>query len=394
MDGAGAEALHAWLRDQVRRNRPWNEMARELLTAEGDSYSTGAANFARAAPDAREQAEHVSQLFLGVRLRCANCHNHPLDRWTQDDYHGLAAVFARLERGREVRWGPRGEVIHPRTGEATRPRLPGERFLTAGDRRAELADWTVAAANPYFARALVNRLWRVMFGRGLVDPVDDLRATNPATHPALLQRLADDFIAHGYDVRHTLRRMATSAAYSRAAADGAGPADPSAIWAERYYATATARPLAAEVLADAFSAVTDADLTGSPSGISRAIELVDAAAEAPALEILGRCGREEPCEEGPTATGLARTLHLINGPLLNAAISSPRGRLARLLEDHSDEEILAELYLRALGRAPQQAERTMFLAQFDGEETDAERRQLWEDILWSLLTCREFTTNH
>ena len=156
---------------------------------------------------------------MGVRIGCANCHNHPLDRWTQDDYHGLAAIFARMDRGPIVRELPRGEVTHPRTGEPAVPRLPGGPALDPdGDPRRALADWLTDDENPYFARAAVNWLWAAMFGRGLVEPVDDMRATNPATHPELLDALAADFVAHGYDLRHTLRLIATSATYARGGA--------------------------------------------------------------------------------------------------------------------------------------------------------------------------------
>ena len=215
-DRTSARVYHQWLREQIRSGAPLDKIARELLMSTGDSHIVGPANFARMSPNARAQAELVSQVFLGARLQCANCHNHPLDRWTQDDYHGLAAVFARLERGRIVSVAARGAVTNLRTGEPAIPRLPGVRYLDPdADCRAAFTDWLTAADNPYFSRALVNRLWQAMFGRGLVEPVDDLRGTNPATHPELLDRLATDFVEHGYDLRHTLRRIATSETFGR-----------------------------------------------------------------------------------------------------------------------------------------------------------------------------------
>src|SRR5690606_36367680 len=162
----------------------------------------------------REQAELVTESLLGIRLRCANCHDHPLDRWTQDDYHGQAAIFARVERGRIVQVGGRGEVTHPVTGQAASPRIPGVRFLNPDeDGLGALANWITSPDNPYFAKALVNRIWKEMMGRGLVEPVDDLRATNPATHPELLERLASDFVNHGFDARYLITQFATSDAY-------------------------------------------------------------------------------------------------------------------------------------------------------------------------------------
>ena len=186
--------FHDWFHRQLKERTRYDVMARTLLTAQGDSHERGEAAFYRMTGGPREHAEYVSEIFLGARLKCANCHNHPLDRWTQDDYHGLAAVFARVDRSRVVKLKKRGEVTHPRTGKPAIPRLPGERFLAAeGDARGELARWITSAENPYFARAAVNRLWKALMGRGLVEPADDLRATNPATHPRLLEHLARDF---------------------------------------------------------------------------------------------------------------------------------------------------------------------------------------------------------
>jgi hypothetical protein len=395
MDERGAARFAAWIREQLAAHRPWNELARDLLTADGDSHTVGPANFARATGDAREQAEHVSQSLAGLRLRCANCHNHPLDRWTQDDYHGLAAVFARVERGRIVRDGPRGEVTHPRTGLAAVPRLPGERFLAADEPpRTALAAWLTSPENPYFARAAVNRLWQAMFGRGLVEPVDDLRATNPASHPRLLDRLAEEFVSHGYDLRHTLRQIATSATYARSSA---APDADSTIEAS-FYAVARERPLGPEVLADAIAAATAVpDRYGDAP--ARAIALVDAAVEPETLAILGRCTRAAPCDDSGRVMGggLPQALHLINGPILGEKLAAPEGRLATLLAAGStDDEILEEFYLAALGRLPRDEEREFWSGHWSaiGRSDARARRELWEDIVWALLTSREFVTNH
>ena len=393
MNREGALAFHGWLRGAVAAGTPWNEVVRELLTASGDSFEIGPANFARAAPDARQQAEHVSRALLGARLGCANCHDHPLDRWTQDDYHGLAAVFARLERGRQVRLAERGEVTHPVTGQPAVPRLPGVRYLVASDDdpRDDFADWLTAPDNPHFARAVVNRLWQAMFGRGLVEPVDDLRATNPATHPRLLDRLAADFVDHGYDVRHTLRRIATSAAYGRGETVAAHRSD------DRFYSHARPRPHSAEVMADAIAAVTGvADTYGDLPAGTRAVALYDSLIEAPGLDVLGRCSRTEPCDASAGATaGLARRLHLINGELLNRKITDPDGRLRQLLAAGAvDDEIVETFYLRALGRYPTETENRYWRDQFQAAGDHEERRQRCEDFLWSLLVCREFATNH
>lgn len=388
-DKDGAKAFHAWVREQVRTGAPFDDTARALLTATGDSHVVGPANFARLAGDARGQAELVSQIFLGVRLQCANCHNHPLDRWTQDDYHGLAAVFARLERGRIVQVVSRGGVTNPRTGEPAVPRIPGDRDLgEAGDGRESFADWLVAPGNRHFARATINRLWRAMFGRGLVDPTDDLRDTNPATHPELLDRLAADFVAHGYDIRHTLRLIAMSEAYGRSAETNAvSKAD------DRYYSLAYRRALEPEVLADAIADVTGvADRYGDNPPGTRAIALVDVTAPARSLDVLGRCSRAASCEGETASGGLPAKLHLLNGELVNGKVSSREGRLHKLVKaGKSDSEIVAEFYLRSLGRSPTKAEGDFWQKRFAADGT--KRTETLEDFLWSLLNSGEFTAN-
>lgn len=389
----GARAFHDWVREQVRRNRPLEETARALVTALGDGRREGAANFARIPNNGREHAEYVSRVFLGVRLQCANCHNHPLDRWTQDDYHGLAAVFARLDRAQVVRLTDRGDIIHPRTGEPALPRLPGTKFLEAEkDHRESFARWLTDSENPYFARAAVNRLWQEMMGRGLVEPVDDLRETNPATHPSLLNQLASDFVKHGYDVQHTLRRIANSATYQRSGQTTDANAND-----DRYYSHALTRPLPAEVQADALALVTGvAERYGDLPVGTRAITLYDSQIPSPALDVLGRCSRTAPCEEESFSRGgLARTLHLINGDLINRKITAPEGRLAQLLDGkRSNTDIVEEFYRLALGRVPSAKENAFWAKSFAEVRTPRERREVFEDFLWSLLTCREFTTNH
>lgn len=387
-----ARAFHGWLREQVDRGTPLDVMARALLLAEGDSHENGPANFYRVVDGPRAQAEYVGRAFLGVRIGCANCHNHPLDRWTQDDYHGLAAVFARIDRGRVVRLLASGEVTHPRTGEPAVPRLPGGPDLDpGGDPRVALADWLTDDANPYFARAAVNWLWSELFGRGLVEPVDDMRATNPATHPELLGALADDFIAHGHDFRRTLRLIATSATYARAGPPLGEDAD------DRYYAHATVRPLASEVLADALADVTGVpDRYGDLPAGTRAVTLADPAVPAESLDILGRCPRDGSCDGGGGAGGgLSATLHRLNGPLINRKLDDPDGRLARLREEgRGTMAIVEEFTLRALGRPPTGPERSYWRSELDGAADPDERAAILEDVVWGLLNCREFRTNH
>ena len=392
-DTTGAETYHNWLKAQIAKRTPYDRIAREMLTATGDSHEIGPANFYRTVGGPREQAEFASELFMANRLRCANCHNHPLDRWTQDDYHGLAAIFARIERGRVIERANSGEVIHPRTGDPAVPRIPGEYFLEAkDDGRVAFADWLTNRDNPYFAKAIVNRLWKSMMGRGLVEPTDDLRATNPATHPALLDQLALDFVERGYDLRHTLRLIAQSAVYSRSSSTLSANSND-----DRYYSHALSRPLAAEVLADAIADVTGVadQYADQPLG-TRAVSLIDPKTESETLDILGRCSREESCESGDAATGgLSRTLHLFNGPLLNRRVSDPEGRLAKLVIDATSPEIIIEeFYLRALNRQPSPKEQQFWNQHLSDVQDMKEQQKLLEDFVWSLLTCQEFVTNH
>lgn len=398
-DADGTAAYHAWLREQLRTDRSFLATAQALVTAEGDSHQVGPANFHRSAADARAQAEYFSETLLGVRLRCANCHNHPLDRWTQDDYHGLAAIFARLERGRFVRMGPRGDVIHPLTAEPAPPRIPGLTAAELGllvsavpedpkvtpDYRPALARWLGQASNPAFGRATVNRAWKAMMGRGLVEPVDDLRDTNPATHPVLLVELAADFRKHDFNLRHTLRAIATSAAYQR------GPQTATGEFDDRYYSHALHRPLEPEVLLDAI-----ADVTGVPDPAGRAIAIVDPSKPVESLEILGRCARADTCESGQGSDGgMAAKLHLLNGPLINDRLRAKHGKLAaHLAAGASNESILVDVYRRALGRAPPADALQRWLRQAEQQDTPEARRAFLEDFCWALLNSREFITNH
>lgn len=389
-DVKAATTYHKWLADQVRQGDSYRELARELILASGNIREIGPANFVHTTTGPREQAEFMSELFMGSRIRCANCHNHPLDRWTQDDYHGLAAIFARIKRGTVVGENPRGKVIHPVTLEPATQRLPGERFLdSSADGREQLADWLTDPANPYFAKAIVNRLWKQMMGRGLVEPVDDFRDTNPATHPELLDKLAEDFISSGYNLRHTLRVIAASDAYARSAYATKQNKDD-----DRFYSHAIRRPLEAEVLADAISDVLGiADRYGDTIEGTRAIALVDPTSPSRTLDVLGRCGRENSCEDSaPAVGGLSQKLHMFNGPLLNARLGPEGSRLRQLLDAGTEPaQIIEEFYLVALGRHPSAPELDQWIGRMErADDTQA----FFEDWVWGLLTSRDFVTNH
>jgi Protein of unknown function (DUF1549)/Protein of unknown function (DUF1553)/Domain of unknown function (DUF4214) len=388
---AGALAFHHWVRDCVAQDTPLDKMAREMILAAGDSYEVGPANFHRVPGDARGEAEHVSRVFLGVRLQCANCHNHPLDRWTQDDYHGLAAMFARIDRGRDVRSLPRGEVIHPKTGVSAAPRIPGGVPLGQADEpRENLAIWLTAADNEFFARAAVNRVWRDLMGRGLVEPVDDHRATNPATHPELLDALSRDFVAHGFSLRHLIRTITASASYQRSSRSVPGNA-----MDDRFYSRYIVRPLPPHVLVDAVAKVTGIPekLGDLPEG-TRAVSLGDSRIASEPLDLLGRCARDADCSPtASTAGSLPLTLHTINGEWLNAKITHPGGLFERKLREESDSRFIDDCYETALSRSPTFEERDYWIGQI-ALEGDEPRQEVCQDFVWALLNSAEFCCNH
>ncbi len=386
----GTRAYHDWLHKQLAENRPLDALAKELVQAAGPYESSGPANFYLLANDPRDMGEHVSRMFLGTQIACARCHAHPADRWTQEDYHAFAAYFARVARdGGQVRLSARGEIAHPKTGRlvSARPLGGDAPAIEAEDPREALADWITSAENPFFARNWVNRVWREMFGAGLVEPVDDLRPTNPASIPDLLDGLAEAFARQRFDLRWLAGEIARSRVYqlsSQAGATGAG--------ADRLFAQMALKPLPAQVFADAVADVSGVpdEFEGHPPG-TRAVQLIGATVQSYALDVLGRCGRERSCETpGRSGGGLSQALHLINGASINDKLR--RGRLPQLLAQGSpDAALVEELYLRALSRPPIPAESEAWLQAF-AEAGD--RAALAEDLLWALLNSREFAFNH
>jgi hypothetical protein len=386
-DTVAASTFQQWLEQQVAADTGWRVMVEQMLLAEGDSHVVGPATFYRLCSDPFQQAEYVSEVFLGLQMRCANCHDHPLDRWTQDDYHGLAQIFAGIRHERVVQWADGGEVLHPATGKPAVASVPLIGPVSTEDVSPRvLAAWILHPQNPFFARAFAGRIWRATMGRGLVDPPDDLRLTNPGTHPQLLEELAAFCATSHFQLRPILREICLSDAYARQTSTRAEPTD------LRYYAAAMRRPLDAVILADAI-----ADVTGVGFELPEAQrfqELVDLAAAQAFLEPLGGCAASlaKPAER--LAGGLAAELHLLNGPLLNDRLTSAGGTLTKLLAaQKSDEEILRHFYLHALAREPSAEERTWWLDQLT-DETDADRTARLEDFVWALLTSEEFTSNH
>lgn len=394
-----AYRYHQWLRRSLERNQPYDQFLRELVTAQGSDESNGAVNFFRAFDDPNDLSVAVSQVFLGVRLECAKCHHHPYEKWGQDDFYGLAAFFPRLQKkkgsGTDLRLfiADKGEVQHPQTKEIVRPRvLLGESFDAAQetDPRQRLADWLSVKENPFVARTLVNRVWAELLGRGLVEPIDDMRDTNPATNEPLLAALARDFVTHGFDRRRLLRTIATARVYGLSSHPNADN-----VRDTQNYSRAYRKRLSAEVLLDAVCDVTgeSESFEGMPPG-TRAVQLWDHRLPSAFLDTFGRPQRKTVCQcERLADTTLGQVLHLLNAPPVNDKISAPTGRVARLAaSDRSPDEIIIELYLASFGRLPRDEEKKSARAAF--EAAGATRRSAAEDVLWALLNSAEFVLNH
>jgi uncharacterized protein DUF1553/uncharacterized protein DUF1549 len=397
----GAFAFDRWLRDSFRANMPFDQFARDIVTGSGETYRFGPPNFYRALPTPPEAGKAVSQLFLGVRLDCAQCHHHPFERWGQDDFYAMAAFFAQVKKKSTypegyhsvVYAGTDGEVKHPKTDQVMAPRPPGSgpmELADGEDRREALARWMTAPDNPFFARAIVNRMWGLLMARGIVEPVDDFRMTNPASNEPLLDALAKEFVAHGYDLKHLLRTITASAAYQRSS-----EATPNNARDTRNYSRYYTRRLPAEVLLDAVGQVTRVPQTfrAHPEG-TRAIQMWDSRLDVEFLEIFGRPGRLSVCEcDRPVDGSVPQMLHLMNSGSFQDRLSSDKGFAAALEKSgKSDDEVVTELYLTVYNRPPRPEELQAARSAFSREKTT--RRAAIEDILWALMNSAEFVLNH
>lgn len=400
----GVHSLHRYLVDHFAADRPFTQLARELLTGAGNTLHRPAATFHRISPTPDEAAESFSQLFLGVRIQCAKCHNHPFESITQTDYYSLAAYFARVKiKGKQfalddeiVYLDRQGEVQHPLTRKNLEPAAfgsPAGKLEPDDDRRERLVDWLTASDNRYFARSTVNRIWFHLLGRGIVDPVDDFRDTNPPSHPELLDALARDFAAGGYRLKPIVRQIARSRTYQLAAAPSLKQSDKASA-AERYFTRATVRMMTAEQAVDAVSAALGLPerFPGYPAGV-RAIELPEGAIDNFFLMSFSRPVRDSACdcarEEEPT---LGEALHLLNNPGLIRRLESPESRLGRwLAAGRPTSDIVESLYLTTLSRRPGEAERQ--LAERHVSEV-GDRGQALRDLLHAMLNTQEFLLRH
>lgn len=412
-------SYYTWLRGHVEKNTPWDEMARELVTSKGGNMSEGATNFFALHQDPETMSENVSKAFMGLSIGCAKCHNHPLEKWTNDQYYAMANLFARVKAkgwGGDPRSGDgkrtlvvskRGNLVQPRTGRAQPPTpLDGEPLAPDDprDRREYLADWLTSPENPYFARAITNRVWASYLGVGLVEPVDDLRVSNPASNEKLLSAAADYLVEHDYDLKALMRVIMQSATYQRSSAPLAGNQDD-----KRFYSRYYPRRLMAEVLLDAVSQVTGvpsefnqiaypgADFQKTdfyPEG-TRAIELYDSAVRSYFLKTFGRNDREITCEcERSNEPSMVQVLHLANGDTLLEKLSAEKSRPAALVASGlPDYRAIEEVYLAALARYPTDEEMNALLDVLTGTPV-GKRQTAIEDLFWSVLSSREFLFQH
>lgn len=403
----GVKAYHQWIRDQIAANTPFDQVVRALITAEGSTFSNPPANYYRAAREPTALAETTAQLFFGIRMQCAKCHNHPFERWSQDDYYGMTAFFAQVKRKADPRepGDPKKKdgaelifvdakmnVTHPRTGQPAEPRFLGDpqvKLAADKDRRLALAEWMTAPHNPFLARSVVNRIWFHLLGRGIVDPVDDFRDSNPSANDDLLDALARDFVEKKFDVKHILRTILNSRTYQLSAQANEFNKDD-----VKYFSHALTRVYSAEVLFDALCDLTEVPekFPDVPPG-TRAVQLFDGEFNHPFLKAFGQPGRALACEcERESESNLTQVLQLISGPSVNERVRSPKNRIGKLLAaKKSDREILEELFLVALSRPPAAPEAQGLL---DHVASSQDRRKGWEDVLWVLLNAKEFSFRH
>ena len=390
-----------WIRESFRQNKPYDQFVRELITAQGSTWRNGAVTMFRDRRSPDELVTLVSQLFLGIRLECAKCHHHPFEQWEQRDFYGLAAYFAEvgykggglsppISGDEEMIYAAgKGEVRHPVTGELLSPTpLFGEavEWDAATDPREALAEWITSDENQFFSEVIVNRIWADLMGRGLVEPVDDLRATNPPTNEPLLKALAAEFRRQGYDLKSLLRIITNSHVYSLSSlANERNLAD------TKNYSRHLRQRLRAEVLLDAMS-----DITGVPYQFtampprSRAVEIWTHRVDSLFLDTFGRPGRDQapPCER-TSETTVTQALHLMNSPALYEKVTSDAGTAAKLADsDKNDYQIIEKLYLLVYNRYPKDQELLMGLERFSQKRFS--RRQMTEDLMWALLNTPEF----
>ena len=397
----GTRIFHDWIRDNLHNNVPYDQMVRQLVTATGEIGQNPPVAWYREVKDTNEQVEDTAQLFLGLRIQCARCHHHPFEKWSQQDYYGFAAFFSRMQRKPGAQVGEERIVVSRGTPTATNPKTQKAvppaglgaapaTISTEDDPRQSLVDWMTAKDNKFFAPALVNRYWKHFFSRGLVDPEDDMRVTNPATNQELLDALAKHFVDSGFNLKDLVRTICVSDVYQLASAPNDYNANDKQNYS-RYYP----KRLPAEVLLDAIDVVTESKtgFTGVPTSV-RAVQLPDSGFNSYFLTVFGRPESTSACEcERSSEANLAQSLHLLNSSEVQGKLSAAAGRAALLAadKDHSREEKIREVYLRVYSRLPQTDESAIAVEHLSKAKDE---KLAFEDILWALINTKEFLFNH
>jgi hypothetical protein len=402
-----------WVRDAVRDNMPYDQFVRTMLLAEGSGFRNGAANFYLVERNPADRMETVGQAFLGQRMACARCHKHPFDRWTTDDYWDFAAFMGKigtrqgtLENENEVFYNPGGRVINEsvtgrRRGKQAIPTFLGEKdpvSVTANTPKrgpnaeaepatlvAVFADWVVSRDNPFFAKATVNRLWAHYMGRGIVDPVDDMRVTTPPSVPGLLEALANDFVDHNYDTKHLIRTILNSRAYQTAS-----DVNKTNALDDKFFSHFYPRPMLGQVLLDTINQATGTTDRFGDFPVTTKAKQLTLPVGSEFLDTFGRSHREFLAELEPKIEPtLVQTLHILNSPFIDNKVKSGDGTVGRLLQDKNltDEQLIRQLYLRTLSRAPRESELKAALNHF---KTAKDRAEAAQDLMWALLSAREF----
>ncbi|KAA0143012.1 DUF1553 domain-containing protein [Gimesia chilikensis] len=404
---AGTMLFSAWIRDSIAANKPYDRFVTELLTATGRQAQNPPAIWYRSVRSTPDYVESVAQAFLGVRVQCAQCHHHPAERWSEDDYYSFAAIFSRVGRkggfadaevptNEVIYLKDEGKVHNPRSGRLMQPRpLGGPDFEVSrfDDPRRNLAKWMTSPENPFFARTMVNRMWGHFFGRGIIHPIDDARSTNPPTNPVLLDELAYDFAANGYDVKQLIREITNSYAYSLSANPNETNAEDSQCFA-RYYP----KRLSAEVLLDGISQVLDVPTVfpGGPGVFPegmRAVNLPDENVRFNFLDVFGRPARTSACEcERTVDPALSQALELVNSKEIQRKLTDKNGYIELLASNqktHSDN--VREIFVRTLSRPPRTSEVETAVKYLNSEKN---RHEAYRSLVWALLATNEFMMNH
>ncbi|GEP43425.1 DUF1549 and DUF1553 domain-containing protein [Brevifollis gellanilyticus] len=414
LDEQGMKAFHGWIRDAIARNRPMNEFVSEMISSRGSTYHEPASNFYRANRTPQARAVAAAQVFLGTRLQCAECHNHPFDRWTQDDYYSWSAIFSQVDykildnkrrdkndkhefKGEQVVFlNPKLNVQNPRTGDQARPRFLGADMPKLADKQDELqaaAAWLTSPANPLFAKAQVNRVWYHLMGKGLVDPVDDFRLTNPASHPRLLDELTEDFVRSGFNLKHLVRTIMLSRTYQLDSAPNATNAAD-----EANYSHALPRRLTAEQLFDSlhnamwvrpsFDGAEPGTRAGQMAGPKGGRGSPDPMSPEAFLIQFGKPKRELSCEcERANDTTIGQIFQFMSGPVVGRVIRDKYNRLQHLAKIENPAQIVRDLYWSLLTRAPTADEAKVMESLLTSSQ---DKRGTLEDITWSLVNAKEF----